>query len=99
MAALTLGAALAAHGQATDSGTTRAPGSQGAPATQSATPPAGPATEDADAAFKRADANKDGKLSRQEAIRLPAVEQQFDKIDTNKDRFVSREEFEAALKS
>lgn len=87
LAALTVGTALAAQGQTTD------PGAAQPPSTQSA-----PSTQDTDAAFKRADVNKDGKLSRQEAIRFPAVEQRFDQIDTNKDKFVSREEFEKALK-
>jgi hypothetical protein len=62
-------------------------------------PSSGPTNQEVGAAFIRADANKDGKLSRQEAVRFPAVEQRFDQIDTNKDQFVSREEFEIALKS
>ena len=93
LAALTVGAALSSHAQPTDSGSVKPP------ATQSATPKAAAPGQDADAAFTRADTNKDGKLSRQEAARLPAVEQRFDLIDTNKDQLVSREEFEAATKS
>lgn len=99
LAALTVGTALVAHAQATDPGTAKPPAMQGAPATQGAAPKAGPGIQDSDAAFTRADTNKDGKLSREEAKRLPAVEQRFDQIDTNKDQFVSREEFEAAIKS
>ena len=93
LAALTVGAALSGHAQTTDSGSVKPP------ATQNAAPKAAATGQDADAAFTRADTNKDGKLSRQEAARLPAVEQRFDLIDTNKDQFVSREEFEAATKS
>ena len=99
LATLTVGAALSGHAQTMDSGALKAPGTQSAPATQSATPKAAPTGQDTDAAFTRADTNKDGKLSRQEAARFPAIEQRFDLIDTNKDQLVSREEFEAALKS
>lgn len=52
----------------------------------------------ADAAFERADSNHDGKLSRAEAERLPAISLRFDELDTNKDGFLSREEFDNALK-
>ncbi|WP_372827735.1 EF-hand domain-containing protein [Polaromonas sp.] len=99
LTALTVGPALAAHAQATDSGAVKPPAAQSAPTMQGAAPKAAPADQDSAAAFTRADANKDGKLSRQEAARLPAVEQRFDQIDSNKDQFVSREEFEAAIKS
>ena len=55
--------------------------------------PANKATStDVNAAFDRADANKDGKLSRTEAENLPAVAQRFEQIDTDRDTFVSREE-------
>lgn len=99
LAALTVGTALAAHAQATDSGAVKNPAAKSAPATPGAAAQAAPAGQDAAAAFTRADTNKDGKLSRQEATRLPAVEQRFDQIDTNRDKRVSREEFEAAIKS
>ena len=98
LAALTVGAALASHAQTTDSGVVSPP----ATSTQSIqnTPSrAAPTRQDTDAAFTRADTNKDGKLSRTEAARFPAVEQRFDQLDTNKDQFVSREELEAAMKS
>jgi len=52
----------------------------------------------ADAAFDRADSNDDGKLSRAEAERLPAISLRFDELDTNKDQFLTREEFNNALK-
>ncbi len=50
-----------------------------------------------EAAFNRADANGDGKLSRDEAGHLPAIALKFDDLDTNKDGFLSMEEFNAVL--
>jgi len=99
LAALTVGAALGAHAQGANSGGMKTPRGAGTPATQGTPSPSGPTNQEVGAAFIRADANKDGKLSRQEALRFPAVEQRFDQIDTNKDKLVSREEFEIALKS
>jgi hypothetical protein len=87
LAALTVGT-LAAHAQT----------SGGAPV-QTAAPRAAPTAQEIGAAFDRADTNQDGKLTRQESARFPAVEQRFEQIDSNKDQLVSREEFEAALKS
>jgi EF hand len=46
-----------------------------------------------EAAFTRADTNADGKLSRDEAARMPAIAAMFDELDTNKDGFLSLEEF------
>ena len=51
----------------------------------------------ADAAFNRADTNGDGRLDRQEAEHFPALSQRFDLIDTNRDSFISREEFNQAV--
>ncbi|APW35888.1 hypothetical protein RD110_00575 [Rhodoferax koreense] len=51
-----------------------------------------------DTAFSRADTNKDGKLSRDEAKLLPAISERFDEIDADRDQFISRSEFEEALK-
>jgi Ca2+-binding EF-hand superfamily protein len=44
-------------------------------------------------AFARADTNNDGKLSRDEAQRLPAIFLKFDELDKDKDGFLSLEEF------
>lgn len=57
----------------------------------------GEAHQRIDAAFDRADANGDGKLSREEAQRLPAVAERFDEIDSNGDRLLSREEFQRGV--
>jgi Ca2+-binding EF-hand superfamily protein len=46
-----------------------------------------------EAAFARADTNNDGKLSRDEAQRLPAIFLKFDELDKDKDGFLSLEEF------
>lgn len=55
------------------------------------------AQQRANAAFDRADANGDGKLSYEEVQRLPAVAERFDEIDTDGDRFLSREEFQRGV--
>ena len=55
--------------------------------------------QDLEAAFKRADVNHDGKLSRQEAERFPALAQRFEQIDGNHDSFISLEEFGQAANS
>ena len=50
--------------------------------------------------FKRADANRDGKLTREEAQKgMPFVARNFQQIDANKDGVVTREEIEAAQKA
>jgi hypothetical protein len=50
--------------------------------------------------FKKADANGDGRLSREEAKKgMPQLARDFDRIDTNKDGMVTVEELEAARKS
>ena len=53
-------------------------------------------TKDVEAAFGRADNNKDGKLDRQEAEHLPAVALRFEQIDTNRDTFISLAELTKA---
>ena len=52
----------------------------------------------AQAAFTRADTNKDGKLSREEvAAGLPALSPKFDELDKNHDGYLSFEEFAAGF--
>ncbi|MBN9546537.1 MAG: EF-hand domain-containing protein [Alphaproteobacteria bacterium] len=53
--------------------------------------------QDAGLVFTALDANKDGKISKAEAQKNPAVAQMFDQADKNKDGFLSKEEFEAAF--
>jgi ABC-type transporter MlaC component len=48
-------------------------------------------------AFKRVDANQDGKLSKEEASRMPAVAAKFDELDKDKDASLSLAEFIAVL--
>ena len=74
------------------------------PGTPAAPPAAGPAqramgsaSKSVEGAFARADSNKDGKLSREEALRLPAVSERFDVIDADHDRFLSRAEFDKGV--
>ena len=50
-----------------------------------------------EAAFTRADGNGDGKLSKEEAARMPAIAAKFDELDTNKDGFLNMEEFAAGF--
>ena len=52
-----------------------------------------------EAAFKRADVNKDGKLSRAEAEMLPSVAARFDDIDKAKKGYLTMDEFIAAVAS
>ena len=54
-------------------------------------------SKSADAAFNRADTNRDGRLNREEAEHFPALSQRFDVIDANRDSFISREEFNQAV--
>jgi Ca2+-binding EF-hand superfamily protein len=46
-----------------------------------------------EAAFTRADTNKDGKLSKEEAAKLPAIAAKFEQLDKDKDGALSLEEF------
>jgi hypothetical protein len=48
-------------------------------------------------AFAYIDANKDSKISREEAAGFRGVAKYFDQADVNKDGFLSREEFENAM--
>lgn len=56
-------------------------------------------TSSAAAAFDRADADRNGMLSPQEASTFPAIGERFQSLDKNQDKMLSREEFEAGAKS
>ncbi|MCW5664940.1 MAG: EF-hand domain-containing protein [Piscinibacter sp.] len=51
----------------------------------------------AQAAFKKADANGDGKLSKDEAAKLPKIASMFDTLDQNKDGALDLAEFSAGF--
>jgi len=105
VAALAAGAAGAARAQTappsaaspTSPPSQMAPsGTSGTPGSTGAVPQNRTTSKDVEAAFGRADANKDGKLDRQEAEHLPAVALRFDQIDTNHDSFISLAELTKA---
>lgn len=48
-------------------------------------------------AFAKSDANKDGKLTKQEAIGVPGLVPSFEMVDADGDKMVSKAEFEKAL--
>jgi Ca2+-binding EF-hand superfamily protein len=50
-----------------------------------------------ESAFAKADANTDGKLSKDEAAKLPAISTKFDDLDKNKDGQLTLDEFTGAL--
>jgi hypothetical protein len=57
------------------------------------TPPSADRGAAADIAFVRADVNMDGKVTKDEAVRLPAVSAKFTELDKDKDGALSKEEF------
>ena len=102
LAALTLGGAPALQAQTAPATRPAAPQSQSAvtaPKPVLGAGPEAPPSTAANAAFDRADANADGKLSPQEAQQLPAIGDRFEQLDTNRDGFLSRPEFEAGARS
>lgn len=108
MAACAFGATGAAYAQTPDASAQRAPtqviaqatapAAPAAPAAATPAPKAAMADKDIAAAFVKADKNKDGKLSREECDALPAVAQRFEQIDADGDKFLSRDEFDKAMK-
>ena len=72
------------------------PAAQGAAAGQSATAAPAGAGKTTDAAFDRVDTNKDGKLDKKEAEKMPAIAERFDQLDANGDGTISKEEFAKA---
>lgn len=58
-----------------------------------------PATSTPEITFVRADTNGDGKLSKPEAARLPAVAQKFDALDKDKDGMLSMGEYMTAFET
>jgi hypothetical protein len=67
----------------------------GVSAQTGAEPAAPPAKDKVEAAFNRADANGDGKLSKDEAARMPAISAKFAQLDKDKDGSLSPAEFAA----
>ncbi len=59
--------------------------------------PAQPATSTPEVAFMRADANSDGKLSKAEAAKMPALAAKFETLDKDKDGMLSMGEYMTAF--
>ncbi|MCJ7799624.1 MAG: EF-hand domain-containing protein [Polaromonas sp.] len=100
LAALVMGASHTAQAQTPAAASAYSPPSQRAMSVTAVAIPANQATsQDVDAAFQRADSNRDGKLSRQETERFPALMQRFDQVDSNGDHLLSPDEFQQAAGS
>lgn len=98
VAALALAAAGAVRAQTAppSPASPTSPPAQMEPGPSGAVPQNRTTSKDVEAAFGRADTNKDGKLDRQEAEHMPAVALRFDQIDTNHDTFISLAELTKA---
>lgn len=96
--ALTFGSASAAFAQdATRQSHEPAPAATFGPATGVQQAPAAQGS-DAQAVFERADANRDGQLSAEEARQLPAISQRFTEMDTDRNGQLSRAEFDRGIR-
>jgi hypothetical protein len=95
---LAMAALLAAHAEAQ---TAEPAAAASAPASTPASPVPKAVTyydpKDLERAFKFMDKTGDGKVSRDEASNFRGVSKHFDEADTNKDGFLSREEFDNAM--
>ena len=65
-------------------------------ATKAPAEPAAKSNAAVEMSFAGADKNNDGKLSKDEAASIPGLAAQFDKLDKDKDGFLSPMEFSAA---
>lgn len=52
-----------------------------------------------ESAFKRADTSGDGKISKEEAAKLPGIAARFDELDKNKDGVLTPDELSSTPKS
>lgn len=86
---------LALNAQAQGSDTPAAAASGSAAALQASAPRY--AAGELQQAFNFMDASRDGKVSRQEAASFRGVARHFDQADADKDDFLSRAEFDAAM--
>lgn len=84
--------AMNAQAQAID---TPAPAAPEIPAAQA--PASRYDASDLERAFNFMDSNHDGKLSREEAAGFRGVARHFDQADTDRDNFLSRDEFDKAM--
>jgi EF hand len=64
---------------------------------QDAKPMTAAPSDAAAAAFKRADANADGKLSKDEAARMPGIAEKFEALDKQGKGFLTLPEFASAF--